>query len=106
MRRNYTAICPFSLRYATICATACSTLVVSLRMCISARSGASYGALTPVKSLISPARAFLYRPFGSRRSAAATEMSTHTSMKGSGASPEEAAPEEACRARAEARSAA
>src|SRR5690606_41173421 len=44
-------------------------------------SGGSYGALTPVNCGISPARAFLYRPFGSRRSHTSTSTSRKTSMK-------------------------
>ncbi|KAH9827097.1 V-type proton ATPase subunit C [Teratosphaeria destructans] len=65
---------------------ASSTLVFSLWIWISGFSGASYGALTPVNSLISPALAFLYRPLGSRFSASSTGISTKTSMKGRGSS--------------------
>lgn len=68
-------------------------------MWISGFSGGSYGAEMPVKSedaksqtvehrkqgryipLISPARAFLYRPFGSRCSATCSGASTKTSTK-------------------------
>jgi hypothetical protein len=56
-------------------------------MWISGDSGASYGAEMPVKSLIIPARAFLYRPLGSRCSATSTGMSTNTSMNGIALSP-------------------
>ena len=76
----------FSSKYPTICLTASSTLVFSLSIKISGFSGFSYGALIPVNSLISPALAFLYRPLGSRASAASTEISTRTSMKGRGSS--------------------
>jgi hypothetical protein len=57
----------------------------------------------PVKSLISPARAFLYSPLGSRFSASSIGMSTKTSMKGRGSSP--ACEAFACRSRAICRSA-
>jgi len=49
----------FDFRYSTIWTTASSTLTLSDRMWISGLCGASYGAEMPVKSLISPARAFL-----------------------------------------------
>lgn len=41
----------------------------------------------PVNSLISPALAFLYRPFGSLCSAISTGISTKTSIKGIASSP-------------------
>lgn len=41
----------------------------------------------PVKLGISPARAFLYNPFGSRCSATSTGISTKTSMNGIASSP-------------------
>lgn len=63
-------------KYSTICATASFTPVSSLVILISAFSGASYGALTPVKPVISPALAFLYSPFGSLDSA--TDSGTWT----------------------------
>ena len=42
-----------------------SILYLSVSIIISGFSGSSYGALTPVKSLIIPAFAFLYKPLGS-----------------------------------------
>lgn len=56
-----------------------------------------------MKSLISPALAFLYKPFGSRFSATSIGMSMNTSMKGILSSPPWLA--EACRSRAFFRSA-
>lgn len=75
---------PFSSRYAITFSTAWVTSTSSVLMWISGFSGASYGALMPVNSLISPARAFLYSPFGSRCSTTEMGASTKTSMKGRG----------------------
>jgi len=44
------------------------------------RRGGSYGADTPVKSAICPARALAYSPFGSRRSHTSTPALRYTSM--------------------------
>lgn len=60
---------PFSSKYKAICFTASSTLVSAVFTTTSALSGSSYGALTPVNSLISPFRAFAYNPLGSLSSA-------------------------------------
>src|SRR5215207_5688702 len=64
----------------TICADSsgsCSS--VSIRS--SGFTGSSYGSDTPVNSLISPLKAFSYRPFTSRRAHSATEAATNTSTK-------------------------
>ena len=58
-----------------------------------------------MKSLITPARAFAYRPFGSRFSATSSGTSTKTSTKGSGASSGCSGEGRACSSRAVARSA-
>lgn len=60
---------PFSSKASTICLTASSIPVSPLLITTSALSGSSYGALTPVKSGISPLRAFAYKPLGSLCSA-------------------------------------
>lgn len=65
-----------------ILATHSSTDNLSVRRWISGVSGASYGAEIPVKFGISPDRAFLYSPFGSRCSATSTGISMKTSMNG------------------------
>lgn len=80
--------------------TQISTDVSPLLMWISGFSGASYGDEMPVKSdgdglcertsggrprrapLISPDRAFLYRPFGSRCLTTSSDASAKTSMNG------------------------
>ena len=46
----------------------CSTESTPVSNLIVGSAGASYGAEIPVNSGISPARAFLYSPLGSRRS--------------------------------------
>lgn len=48
--------------------------------CSSGEAGSSYGAEIPVKSLMIPCLAFLYRPFGSLCSATSNGTSTNTSM--------------------------
>lgn len=62
--------------------TAPATSTSSVLMWISGFAGASYGAEIPVKSLISPALAFLYRPLGSLCSTTERGASMKTSMKG------------------------
>src|SRR5581483_3889441 len=54
--------------------------VVSRRS--SGADGSSYGSLIPVNSGISPARAFAYRPFTSRRSHSSIGVATSISMNG------------------------
>src|SRR5581483_10515194 len=56
-----------------------SGVCVSVSTTISGESGASYGSSTPVKPLISPANAFAYRPFTSRRAHSSTDAFTNTS---------------------------
>ncbi len=47
----------------------------------SASRGSSYGSDTPVKPLISPARALAYRPLRSRAAHTSTGVETYTSRK-------------------------
>src|SRR4051812_35160175 len=60
-------------------ATDSSTGVTDVSMTTSARSGGSYGSLTPVKCGISPARALAYSPLTSRCSATSSGVETWTS---------------------------
>src|SRR5678809_123074 len=64
-----------------IFATLCSSLSRSLSTSTSGLAGASYGSSTPVKCLISPASAFLYRPFTSRSLSTSMGHCTYTSTK-------------------------
>ena len=59
----------------------CSMVCWSVRISRVGFSGASYGAVTPVKFLISPVRAFLYKPFTSRVSQTERGALMNTSMK-------------------------
>ena len=70
----------FSTRSMTSAASA-ATSPSDGRSSRSGRNGASYGAEMPVKSAISPARAFAYSPFGSRCSATSSGVSTKISME-------------------------
>src|SRR4029453_17275548 len=63
---------PALRRYSRTASAACSGVRRSVSRRSSGLSGTSYGESIPVKFLISPRRAFRYRPFGSRASASSS----------------------------------
>src|SRR2546421_7444948 len=67
--RTGAGISPSSSSFATMTAADSSGSWPSVSTTTSGSSGSSYGSSTPVKPLISPANAFAYRPFTSRRGA-------------------------------------
>src|ERR1044072_9489485 len=70
-----------SSRYVRIWCPDSSGDCDSVSITSSGFSGISYGSETPVNSLISPERAFAYRPLTSRSSHVSTEALTYASMK-------------------------
>ena len=72
---------PCSSSHDSTCAADAATERSLVDTWISGASGGSYGSDTPVNSGISPARAFVYRPFTSRSSHTSSGVSTNTSTK-------------------------
>src|SRR5207244_3629948 len=62
------------IRVALSAGSSCSDSMRTSGLC-----GGSYGSETPVNSLISPRKAFSYRPLTSRRAHSSTDASTNTS---------------------------